>query len=165
MKNNNFLQMSFDFNIHPKKQIKKLSNREKNNFLFDILDPLQSPIIVHNWQWGNNLPNSILSRIREQRLLYSLQKKETATFAEVVVYLYTASLQFPLNNEWTDIYIYSSLEFYKNINDKERQKYIKEIIVKENLDNYTLSMLNNFKNWIYRKRRDALKEKLRKKEV
>lgn len=75
---------------------------------WDVLtEVLTTPIVYHPGGWEDTLPEHIKQSVLEQRLENVLNGGwETATDAEVVCYLYTASLVQPFTSDWTDIYLY-----------------------------------------------------------
>ena len=75
---------------------------------WDVLtEVLTTPIVYHPGGWEDTLPEHIKQSVLEQRLEMVLNGGwDTATDAEVVCYLYTASLVQPFTSDWTDIYLY-----------------------------------------------------------
>jgi hypothetical protein len=60
--------------------------------------------------WGDILPDWIRSQITLERLAQNIKalkgEEQTATDAEACAYLYTASLEAPMDSDWTEIYLY-----------------------------------------------------------
>jgi len=75
---------------------------------------------------------------------------ETATDAEAMAYVYPASLQFPLNSDWTQIYLYVCTKTLQSAG-----RTVPDDIKVEDLDDYRMHQLNDLKRWIYRKRKQA----------
>ena len=139
----------------------KVTNKEVDNFTFDLMDCLRSPIITHSSLWANTLPKDALDKVTPERLIALLFKEKKATISEIVLYLYTASLEAPLSYEWAEIYTWCGLQFARKYRNEETIKQIIQI-APDKLSNYNTSKLESLRIWIYNKRRKALKEKLRK---
>jgi len=74
-----------------------------------LTEVLTTPIVFHPGGWEDTLPEHIKQSVLEQRLEKVINGGwDSATDAEVVCYLYTASLVQPFNSDWTDIYLYEA---------------------------------------------------------
>ncbi len=75
---------------------------------WDVLtEVLTTPIVYHPGGWEDTLPEHIKQRVLEQRIEKVLNGGwDTATDAEVVCYLFTASLVQAFTSDWTDIFLY-----------------------------------------------------------
>ncbi|MCG8319870.1 MAG: hypothetical protein MI921_10240 [Cytophagales bacterium] len=156
MDNENFIQLDFGFDT-PKQEIKKekASKPVKKDFVFEILDPISSPIIVYNSAWKDSLPKDLLSNIRMDRLMSSMKGEDLASFSEVVAYMMPRTFEHPMSHNWTNIYTWCGLQYAKTFKPNQVE-YMSEI-APTNLDQYEQGLLNDLRRWIYRKRREALK--------
>lgn len=149
-------QFQLDLGIQP-----KATNKEVDNFTFDLTDCLRSPIITHSSLWANTLPKDVLDKVTPERLIALLSKEQKATISEIVLYLYTASLEAPLSYEWAEIYTWCGLQFARKYRNEETIKQMMQI-APDKLSNYNTSKLESLRTWIYNKRRKVLKGKLKK---
>jgi len=72
----------------------------------------------------------------------------TGTDAEACAYLYTASLTQPMDNDWTQIYLYIATQTYRRHGKNE----VPADIAVESLNDYQLAELKRFKDWLYQQR-------------
>lgn len=155
MINENEKQLQFDLGFEVKPTVK-----QSNNFMFDLMDCLRSPIITYTTHWSDTLPKDVLEQVTPERLLNLLAKEQKATICETVIYLCTASLQMPLTHEWAEIYTWCGLQFAKQYRNPETVAHIKEIAPSK-LSDHQQSKLESLQKWIYEKRRKDLKDKLK----
>jgi len=70
------------------------------------LHDLHDPLIVHPGGWDEDLPAWLREAVIEERVARAVAgDDDLATLAEVLCYLFTASLAAPLSREWAEIYI------------------------------------------------------------
>jgi hypothetical protein len=125
--------------------------------IFDLMDALTSPVIVYPSSWKDTIPQKIFDDIIIARLISLMKGEEVATIPEVVAYIYPASLQFPLNHHWTNIYLWVCGQYMENF----RKQNLKKLdLFPESLDDYEQSLLNSLRVWIYEKRRQALRKNI-----
>ena len=84
-------------------------------------------------------------------------EKLTATDAEACAYLYTASLEAPMDNDWTRIYLYVAGRVVSRGQDTK----IPADIRVDSLNDYQIGLLRDLKDWIYRQRLKARQERQR----
>lgn len=135
------------------KEIKVTSNK---NWTFDIMDALTAPIISYPSPWKDTISAKVKDKIIIERMIALMKKEKTATMAECVAYLYPASLTFPLNDRWANIYLYVASQYCKNSG-----KEVPEDIKVETLNSYEMEILEDLRRFIYRKRREYVKDRLR----
>lgn len=127
---------------------------------------LCDPTICYPSPWMDTLPEWIKGEIQLQRLilLMAAQKDESlrglATDAEALAYMYPASLEQPLDHDWTEIYLYLGTQVMSH-NLSNRNSEFPEDIRKDSLSNYHMGLLNHLKRWIYERRVKARKAKAR----
>lgn len=115
-----------------------------------------TPIIVANTQW--ELPKNLIKWVQEERMINSLIElgnpniltpEESIGYAEVVAYLNPATNQAPLRSDVSEIYLYCFTQLMKRKNMFDAIP--KECIVDE-LSDYQMDKLNEFKRWLYKSR-------------
>ncbi len=78
----------------------------------DIVGALTDPIIVYPGGWGDDLPEWLKTAITLDRMAMNMKvlkgELPTGTDSEACAYLYSASLTFPLDHDWAQIYLYVS---------------------------------------------------------
>lgn len=130
----------------------------------ELVGVFTDPIIVYrSGAWGDTIPDWVRQQITIERLAENMRaiksKDGKGTDAEALAYLYTASLEFPLDHDWTNIYLYITRKEYEKAN---RGEFPSDITV-DSLSDYEAGQLNELKDWIYRMRAKHRKE-LEKKE-
>jgi len=147
-------------------KVKKVSysNRACADFSFDIVDCLRSPIVVSSTGWGDIVPRELRQHITLARLFKNMEivkgGSKEATIPELCAYLMTASLEAPLDEQWARIYMFVAGEYMRGWG-KKKEEEIPDFMREVRLDDYDRSELRNLGEWIYRKRREALKQKLK----
>jgi hypothetical protein len=120
-------------------------------WISDLVGTFTDPIIVMPGGWGETLPETIKRQITLERLIENIKRTKglepTGTDAEAAAYLYTASLQAPIDSHWTRIYLYVAGRVMGR-----QEVEIPEGIRVENLDDYDMRKLDALKAWIYRQR-------------
>ena len=117
----------------------------------DIVGVFTDPIIVYPSGWEDTMPDWIKSRITLDRLLMNMKalkgEEMTGTDSEALAYMYPASLAFPLDHDWTQIYLYLASKVCP-LEGKE----VPEDIKVDELNRNQMDDLNRLKAWIYQKR-------------
>jgi len=131
----------------------------------DIVGALSDPIIVFPGGWEDTLPDWIKPQITLERLAMNMKalrgEEPTATDAEAVAYLYTASLTAPMDHDWAQIYLYVA---GKEFTAKGGNPMPEDIKV-EKLTDYQMEQLNELKDWLYRQRIKIRKQRERDERV
>ena len=126
-----------------------------------LVDVLVDPIIVIPGGWGDTLPEWIKNQITLERLAQNMKalkgEKSTATDAEACAYLYTASLEAPMDSDWTQIYLYVAGKVVSRAKDTQ----IPDDIKVDSLNDYQMKLLKDLKDWIYEQRVKHRQEKQR----
>lgn len=163
MENPNTLQLDFGFDKKPLQKYRhKPMNRKKaqDDFVFEFMDCLSSPIIVFSSAWKDDVPKELLDKITMSRLLCSLEGKEMTSLTEVVAYMMPRTFEVPLPSEWCNIYTWCGLQYVSQYKNTKQLDAMKEI-APEKLSDYETGLLNGLRRWIYDKRRKALNDKLK----
>jgi hypothetical protein len=163
MENFNLVQLDFGFDYEPISEQKKIwkSNKKRNNdFVFNFMDCLTSPIIVFKSAWQDTIPEEILKNIKLSRILCSMKQEEKASLTEALAYMMPRTFEAPMPTEWVNIYTWLGLQYATQFKNNDQLNAMSEIAPSE-LSEYEIRLLNNLRRWIYDKRRKALKEKLK----
>ena len=122
----------------------------------EIVGALTDPIIVYPGGWGDTLPDWIKTQITLERLLMNMRalkgEEMTGTDAEACAYLYTTVLCFPVDHDWTQIYMYLVNQTVKKFRGEQTE--IPQDIRVDMLTKEQMNDLNRLKAWIYRRRSD-----------
>lgn len=145
------------FEIEPNVSSKQKQESD-DNYIFDIMDALTAPVLTFSQQWADTIPKRMLEIVPLARMKSILKREQLATLPECVIYIYTRTLEAPMDSEWTDIYTHVScktLEEWFGENRWEDTKAPKE------LSEWLLQKLNGLRRHIYVKRRQILEGQLR----
>jgi len=125
----------------------------------EIVGALFDPIIVYPGGWGDTLPEWLKTSITLERLVMNMKalkgEEMTGTDAEAVAYLMTASLTFPIDRDWAQIYFYVATQTYRRWGKGE----MPGDIAVDKLETEQMRDLERLKEWIYRTRVRARQEK------
>jgi hypothetical protein len=125
----------------------------------DIVGYLTDPIIVFPGGWGDTLPDWLKTAITLERMIRNMKALKgegpTGTDAEACAYLITVSLTQPMDNDWTQIYLYVASQTYKRW---EKGEMPSDIVV-DSISDYQMRELNRLKTWLYHQRVKARQEK------
>lgn len=163
MENFNLVQLDFGFDCEPlpkHKKTVKLTKKQTDDFVFNFMDCLTSPIIVFKSAWQDTIPKDILKNIKLSRLLCSIQQEEKASLTETLAYIMPRTYEAPMPTEWVNIYTWLGLKYATQFKNSDQLNTMTEIAPIE-LSEYEIGLLNNLRRWIYDKRRKALKDKLK----
>ena len=163
MKNFNLVQLDFGFDCEPlpkQKKTVKSYKKQTDDFVFNFMDCLTSPIIVFKSAWQDTIPKDILKNIKLSRLLCSMQQEEMASLTETLAYIMPRTYEAPMPTEWVNIYTWLGLKYATQFQNSNQLNAMTEIAPSE-LSEYEMRLLNNLRRWIYNKRRKALKDKLK----
>lgn len=159
--NTEIIQLDFGFELKDQKPLKKVVRKyEKDDFILDIIDPISAPVISYPSPWMDSLPKELINNITLARFLSVLKKEYKASFAEVVAYLMPRTLDAPMSHDWSEIYLWAGLQYTKVFGSEIAKKNIREIAVKE-LDSHQYKLLDDLRYWLYNKRRQVVKARLK----
>lgn len=118
----------------------------------DIVGALVDPIIVYPGGWGEDMPDWLKTQITLERMVMNMKalkgEEPTGTDAEACAYLMSASLSFPMDHDWAQIYLYVAT---KEMRGKNKDNPPADIAV-ESISDYQMRKLKGLKDWIYRQR-------------
>lgn len=149
------------FELEPITQPPKAESKSADSYVFDIVDALSAPILTFSHSWADTIPKRLLDIIQVARLKALMQQENTATYAECVVYIYTRTLEAPMDSDWTDIYTHVTCRTLQEWFGEDHWNNVK---AHKELSNWLLSKLNDLRCHIYDKRRQILKGRLRERE-
>ena len=140
-------------------------NRERFELekgISDIVGVFTDPIIVYPGAWMHDIiPDWLKGAITLERLTMNMRalkgEEMTGTDAEALAYIMPASMEFPLDHDWTQIYLHLATKVMKF----HRQVDVPDDIKVESLSKDQMTDLDRLKSWIYKKRTDARLEKER----
>ena len=141
----------------------KSKSQVRDKFTFELMDALRSPILTHSQAWADCIPKRLLDLITPARLIAQIQGKEMATMPEVVAYIMTATMEFPMHGEWVDIFTHCSCTV--------AEQYWKEdhwdaVQAPRELSDYHLKQFFwPLQKWIYERRRKILKQRMKDERV
>jgi hypothetical protein len=167
MENLQVVQLDFGFEVEPeliKEKGVKPIKKHKNDFVFDIMDCLASPIIVFKSAWQDAIPKDILGKIKLSRIICSMAKVKMASTTETLAYIMPRTYEAPMPTEWVNIYTWLGLQYAIQFKKEEQLEAMTEIAPNE-LSDYEKGLLKNLRVWIYEKRRKALKDILKKNKI
>ena len=125
----------------------------------EIVGALTDPIIVIPGGWGDTLPDWLKNAITLERLVMNMRafkgEEMTGTDAEACAYLYTAALTHPMGHDWGQIYFYIATRTYRQCG----KGAMPSDIAVESLNDYQMAELRRLKDWLYRKRVEARRER------
>jgi hypothetical protein len=128
---------------------------KSEKWISDLVGALFDPIIVHQCAWMDMTPDWLKAAIKMERLIeIAVARKEkrdiTGTDAEAMAYLHIASLEFPFDHDWTEIYMYVFTRTYNAHRSKDSEVTVPDDIRQESLNNQQMQDLKRLKDWIYR---------------
>ncbi len=133
-------------------------SKNMDSMVDDLVGTLTDPIIVYPGGWGDNLPEWLKNAITLERLTENMNttngEQPTGTDAEACAYLNTASLTVPMDNDWSQIYLYVAGKTYTRWRKGEMPKDIRV----DSLTNQQMADLNRLKEWLYLRRTTARQE-------
>ena len=130
-----------------------------DSMIDDLVGTLTDPIIVYPGGWGDSLPEWLKNAIVLERLTENMKstkgEQPKGTDAEACAYLSTASLTAPMDNDWSQIYLYVAGKAYSRWHKSEMPDDIRVDL----LNNEQMADLNRLREWLYRQRIKARMEK------
>lgn len=129
----------------------------------NIVGALTDPIIVFPGGWGDSLPDWLKSTITLERLVENMKaltgEEMTGTDAEVCAYLNTVSLTQPIDNDWTQIYLYVATKTCEKWRTKDSGAQMPTDIRVDSLTAGQMRNLERLKDWLYHTRVKARQER------
>lgn len=135
-------------------------NTDKSNgqtiasYIFDILDAVSAPILTFSHWWADTIPHRMLQNIPLARILALRNRQHLATEEECAVYIYTRTLDAPMDQDWTEIYCHLCC---KVLQKWFHEDHWKEMAAPSQLTELQIGKLHRLRNHLYQKRREILK--------
>ncbi|MBU2598332.1 MAG: hypothetical protein KKC53_04015 [Actinobacteria bacterium] len=130
----------------------------------NIFGVFTDPMVVFNQSWADAIPKKLKEIIHIQRLV-NVRNLEYATDIEALAYIMTASLCFPLDSDWTKIYMFLTKKYIKFLK-KEIPDFLKdvpdELSYSQPSDLEKLKMFIKDKQLAYRKKKLKINKKFNK---
>ncbi len=155
--NPEIIQLDFGFEVRRHKTIKK---NKDDDFVLDIIDLISAPIISFPSQWMGSLPKELIKDIPMARFLSVFDKEFKATFAEVVAYLMPRTLDAPMSHDWTEIYFWAGFQYLNVFGTENAKRDLREMGI-NGLNSYQHKLLDDLRLWLYKKRREVIKARLK----
>jgi len=129
-----------------------------DSMIGDLVGTLTDPIIVYPGGWGDSLPEWLKNAITLERLTDNMKiakgERPTGTDAEACAYLSTTSLTAPMDNDWSQIFLYVAGKTCTRWHKSEMSDDIRV----DSLNDEQMADLNRLKEWLYRQRTTARQE-------
>lgn len=146
------------FEVDPRQRMPAQKDRDTNDYVFDITDALSSPILTFSQSWASCIPERILKQVGLARMI-ALKKEETlATYVECLIYIYTRTLEAPMDSDWTNIYMHVSCSV---LEEWFGEDHWDDMQAPRSLNNWLESKLKHLRQHIYKKRREILKTRFK----
>ncbi len=133
-------------------------SKNVDSMIGDLVGTLTDPIIVYPGGWGDTLPEWLKNAITLERLTENMKaskgEQPTGTDAEACAYLNTASLTAPMDDDWSQIYLYVAGKTYK----RWRKSEMPDDIRVDSLSDERMADLNRLKEWLHSRRTTARQE-------
>ena len=133
MDNLKVLQLDFGFECEPviaNEKTVKSTKKPKNDFVFDFMDCLVSPIIVFKSAWQDTIPKDLLGMVKLSRLICSMAQEKTASLTETLAYMMPRTFEAPMPTEWVNIYTWLGLQYAIQSKNKGQLDAMTEIAPK-----------------------------------
>ncbi len=134
-------------------------NRNIEQGISDIVGCLIDPIVVFPGGWGDTIPEWLKTAITLERTMGNMKvlkgEEPVGTDAEACVYLYTASLAAPMDNDWSQIYLYVATETLR----RWGKGVMPDDVHVDSITGFQRGKLNHLKVWLYHQRIIAREER------
>lgn len=142
------------------------AGRRPETWIEDLAGAICDPVIIFQCAWGTRdmIPDWLFDQIKIDRLLELMiaQKENRApmgTDSEALAYMIPRTMEAPMGHDWTEIYMYL---FNKVITSRPGNKVeVPEDLRKETISNYLMGDLLHLKRWIYEKKVQHRKARLK----
>jgi len=150
------------FDIEPTHKTGKQKRvSEDDDFVLTFMDALTAPVLTHSITWKDSIPERLLKVITQARLISFLKKEEIATLPETCAFMMTRTFDGPMNHDWTDIYVFVSCTVCEEYFGENRWECVWDKHKPRELNQYQQKLLNNLRKWIYERRRNQVKSRIK----
>jgi hypothetical protein len=122
------------------------------------MDALTAPVITFSQAWADTIPKRLLDEIPLARLISLITGEQKATIPETVAYIMTRTLESPMNHDWVEIYIHVSCQMCEQY---WKENHWDKMQATRNLNDYQKRLLEDLRCWIYNKRREVVKSRMK----
>jgi hypothetical protein len=136
----------------------KEKSKSEDSFVFDLIDSLTAPVLTFSESWPDTIPQRLLEVVPLARMQALLQKEQLATHLECGIYIYTRTLEAPMDSEWTKIYCHVNC---KVLQDWFGEDHWESVGAQKELDQWLKPKLYKLRSHIYIKRREILKKRFK----
>ena len=136
----------------------KEKDKRDADYVFNIVDAITSPILTFSQSWAESIPKRLLEIIPIARMQALMTNTTTATDEECVVYLFTRTMEAPMDREWVDIYLHVSCGIIQRWFSEDHWD---DVQAPRSLSEWLKGKLRGLSNHIYKKRREILKSRLK----
>lgn len=140
----------------PEPKARAMTEAQAEKGISEIVGVFTDPIIVYPGGWGDTLPQWIRETITLERLVENMKalkgEEPTGTDGEACAYLHTASLTFPFDRDWTQIFLYIATKTYEKWRTKDSGVKMPDDVRVDSIDEGQERDLRRLKDWIYRTR-------------
>lgn len=147
--------LNLDLDIVPKTKEEK---EKKIDVVFEIMDALTAPVLTHCELWKDSIPKRLLDAIPMARLIAQMKQEQLATYEEVCAFIMTRTFEAPMDHDWTDIYTHVSCIVCER---NWGEDHWDEVKAPRELSEYVKGHLTHLRKWIYKRRREHVKSKLK----
>ena len=128
------------------------TSKTTEQWVSELVGVFTDPIIVYpGGGWEQDIPDWLKQRINLDRLVMNMKaakgEEMTGTDSEALAYMMPACMCFPLNHDWTEIYLYLGTKVCGG-----EGKDIPDDIRKDSITDDQMRDLNRLKAWIYQQR-------------
>jgi len=149
------------FEVKPVNRQPKVKDKSEFAFVLDIVDALQGPILTFSPAWADTIPQRMLRLVPFARMKALMLKENLATYLEVAIYIYTRSLDAPMDSDWVDIYTHVCCTVTQEYFNEDHWDTVRATKI---LSDWLKSKLNDLRRHIYEKRRQILTQRLKAEE-
>lgn len=128
----------------------------------ELVGSICDPIIAWPSPWMDTIPKDLKDRVPLERMILQMRyhkgdiREMTATDVEALIYMYPRSLEDPMGETWTQIYIYLGAKVCGGMG-REVPEELSGVV----LTSYQEQHLEDLKRFIYDRRVKARKERAR----
>ena len=141
-----------------KQEVKLVINPD--HAMDELIGSICDPIIAWPSPWMDTIPEDLKAQVPLERMILQMQyiqgqiKEMTATEVEALIYMYPRTLEAPVGETWTQIYVFLGARVCGRIG-----RNVPDDMTGVVLTRHQEQLLNDLKRWIYQARVRRRKEK------
>ncbi len=137
-----------------------MTEKKTEGWIDDLVGALCDPVIVYPSGWEDTLPDWIFTQVKLERLVMNMKVIHEGGVpvgdTEVMAYIYPRTMEAPLSEQWTRIYMYCF-----NQAMKFKKTEVPDDLQQETLSDGDMQQLKELKSWVYERRVKARKDRAR----